>query len=307
MRVRGCSMSELDAAPTERGPDPRSSSAPFAPRLSIDEAVRHMRSRPEFADVVRDAYLGSDVFDSYRRFVESAEWREVRALLDGHIRDAVVVDLGAGTGIASRAFVDEGARHVLALEPDPSSEVGYEVIRRLVTGLPVSIASSYAEHLPLADGSADVVYMRQVLHHTRELDAAIAECARVLRPGGRLIACREHVVRDDADLQAFLAAHPVHRLAGGEHAYTLDAYEGALRRAGLSVLRTVAPWDSVINAFPAVRSQQELEELPTRWLRDRFGPIGALVARVPAVSSFVWARIRRPFPGQMYSFLARKS
>ena len=274
--------------------------------LTIDEAVRHMRSRPEYAAVVRDAYLGSDVFDSYLRFVESAEWQEVKGLLDGAIHDAVVVDLGAGTGIASRAFVETGARHVYALEPDPSNEVGYGVIRRLVTGLPVEIVSSYAEHLPLADASADIVYMRQVLHHTRDLPAAIAECARVLRPGGRLIACREHVVRSDAGLQAFLAAHPVHQLAGGENAYTLDAYESALKRAGLTVVETLATYDSVINAFPAVRSRRELEDLPKRWLRERFGRLGALLERLPIVSRFVWARIRRPFPGHMYSFLARK-
>jgi ubiquinone/menaquinone biosynthesis C-methylase UbiE len=276
------------------------------PLLTLDEAVRHMRSRPEYADVVRDAYLGADVFDSYRRFSESAEWQEVGALLDGQIRDAVVVDLGAGTGIASRAFVEAGARRVYALEPDPSSEVGSAVIRRLAAGLPIEIVSSYAEHLPLADASADIVYMRQVLHHTRDLNGAIAECARVLRPGGRLIACREHVVRDEADLQAFLASHPVHHLAGGGNAYTLEAYEGALRRAGLAGIQTFAPWDSVINAFPAVRSRQELQALPSRWLAERFGRIGTLVARLPIVSDVVWSRIRRPFPGQMYSFLAHK-
>jgi len=274
--------------------------------LTIDEAVRHMRSRPEYEDVVRDSYLGSDVDDSYRRFVGSAEWDEVKQLLGDAIRDAVVVDLGAGTGIASRAFVETGARQVFALEPDPSDEVGYRVIRRLTAGMPVEIVSSYGERIPIADASADIVYARQVLHHTRDLDAAAAECSRVLRPGGYFIACREHVVRNEAELQVFLAAHPVHQLAGGENAYTLTAYEGALRRGGLTVLETLAPWDSVINAFPAVRSRRELEDLPRRLLRDRFGPLGALAARLPFVSSIVWARIRRPSPGQMYSFLARK-
>ncbi|HKH93426.1 MAG TPA: class I SAM-dependent methyltransferase [Gemmatimonadaceae bacterium] len=275
--------------------------------LTLDEAVRHMRSRPEYRDVVRDAYLGPDVDDSFRRFAGSAEWEEVKTLLGDAIEDAVVVDLGAGTGIASRAFIEAGARRVYALEPDPSDEVGYRVIRRLTTGMPVEIVSSYGEHIPFSGGSADIVYARQVLHHTRDLDAAVAECARVLRPGGYFIACREHVVRNDAELQAFLAGHPVHQLAGGENAYALPAYEGALRRAGLTIVKTLAPWDSVINAFPVVRSRRELEDLPKRRLNDRFGPLGALAARLPFVSDMLWARIRRPAPGQMYSFLARKS
>jgi SAM-dependent methyltransferase len=265
-----------------------------------------MRSRPEFQDIVRDAYLGADVDDSYRRFAGSAEWEEVRSRVGDAIRDAVVVDLGAGTGIASRAFVEAGARQVYALEPDPSDEVGYRVIRRLTAGMPVSIVSSYGERIPIADATVDIVYARQVLHHTRDLDAAVAECARVLRPGGWFVACREHVVRDDAELQTFLAAHPVHQLAGGVNAYTLAEYDGALRRAGLTILATLAPWDSVINAFPAVRSRRELEELPRSRLAARFGPLGSLAARLPFVAYMMWARIRRPFPGQMYSFFARK-
>jgi SAM-dependent methyltransferase len=275
--------------------------------LTLDQAVRHMRSRPQYRDVVRDAYLGSNVEDSYLRFVTSAEWSEVKTQLGDAIRNSVVVDLGAGTGLASRAFIDAGAQRVYALEPDPSEEVGYGVIRRLTTGLPVAIVSSYGEHLPFADGSVDLVYARQVLHHTRDLDAAVAECARVLRSGGSFIACREHVVRDATELRAFLAAHPVHQLAGGENAYTLEAYESALRAAGLTILKTLAPWDSVINAYPVVRSRQELEELPKRRLADRFGRLGALAARLPFVSHIMWSRIRRPAPGQMYSFFARKS
>lgn len=277
------------------------------PRLTVDDAVRLMRERPEYADVVRDAYLGRDVEDSYRRFASSAEFRELGGLLADAIRDSVVVDLGAGIGIASRAFLDAGARHVYALEPDPSDEVGQGAIRRLTASPKVDIVSSYAERIPLASGSVDIVYARQVLHHTRDLDAAVAECARVLRPGGYFVACREHVVADDAELAAFLASHPVHQLVGGEHAYTLEQYTTAIERAGLTVLHTLAPWDSVINAFPIARSAQELRNLPRRLLTSRFGPLGGLAARIPFVANRLWARIRRSSPGQMYSFVTRKA
>lgn len=282
-------------------------SAAEKPMLSIDEAVRLMRERPEYADVVRDAYLGRDVEHSYRRFVSSAEFHEVRSRLGYAIPGAIVVDLGAGTGIASRAFLDAGARHVYALEPDPSEEVGQGAIRRLAGSLNVDIVSSYAERIPLASGSVDIVYARQVLHHTRNLDAAVAECARVLRPGGYFIACREHVVADDAELAAFLALHPVHQLAGGENAYTLEQYTMAIHRAGLTMLHALAPWESVINAFPMVRSTKELAELPRRYLSARFGPLGRVAARIPFVANRFWTRIRRSSPGQMYSFVARKT
>lgn len=70
--------------------------------------------------------------------------------------------------------------------------------------------------VPLVDSSIDIVYARQVLHHAAELERLMSEVARVLRPGGVLMACREHVVDSESQKQAFLNSHPVHRLAGGE-------------------------------------------------------------------------------------------
>ena len=281
-------------------------SAGDKPMLSIDEAVRFMRQRPEFAAVVRDAYLGRDVEQSYRRFLASAEFHEVRSLIGPAMGGALVVDVGAGTGIASRAFLASGARHVFALEPDPSDEVGQGAIRRLGCALSIDIVSAYAEQIPIASGAVDVVYARQVLHHTRNLEAAVAECARLLRPGGYFLACREHVVASGEELADFLSHHPVHQLAGGENAYTLEESTTAIRRAGLEALRSLAPWDSVINAYPMVRSTQELDELPQRYLFDRFGALGGAAARIPLVRKSFWTRLRRSSPGQMYSFVARK-
>ena len=274
--------------------------------MRLDDAVRRLRGEPAFADLVRDAYLGRDVADSARRFAASGEFAEVRALLGAALRGAVVADLGAGTGIASHAFLAHGAARAVALEPDPSDEVGQGAIRRLPRGEAIEIVAAYAERLPLADASMDVVYARQVLHHTRDLGAALRECARILRPGGILLACREHVVHDDAELGRFLADHPVHRLAGGENAYSLGQYEGAIAGAGLLLERTFRTWESVINAFPVVRSGTELRELPRTRLRARLGPLGAAAARVPAVDSLVRRRLERASPGRMYSFLARK-
>ena len=274
--------------------------------MSLDDAVRFMRSQPKYAGVVRDAYLGRDVVDSARRFAASAEFAEVRRLLDGSVHGATVVDLGAGTAIAAHAFLEAGARRAIAVEPDPSDEVGQGAIRRLPRGAAIEIVAAYAERLPLADASADVVYARQVLHHTRDLPAALRECARVLRPGGVFIACREHVVDDDAQLQAFLARHAMHQLAGGENAYSLDAYVAAIRGAGLLLDHVLARWDSVINAFPLVRSQEELPVFARAALRNRFGRVGAAMSLVPGVVPVVRRMLSRPTPGRMYSFVARR-
>jgi len=290
-------------------PDARSTPLPVEPRratMTLDEAVRYMRSLPAYADLVRHAYLGPDVLDSAQRFERSGEFEEVRRLLGGAIDGAVVLDVGAGTGIASRAFARSGARVVCALEPDPSDEVGQGAIRRLVDGLRIEIVACFAENIPLETGTADVVYARQVLHHIRNLPAALREFARVLRPGGVLLACREHVVDDDAQLAAFLDSHPMHQLAGGENAYPLTAYTDAIREAGLVLDRRIAPWESVINAFPSVTTQAELEDYARAQLVRRLGRLGTIAYAAPGVRHAVWSRIARPVPGRLYSFLARK-
>lgn len=50
----------------------------------------------------------------------------------------------------------------------------------------VEVAQAAVEALPLPDGAADFVWCRDVLNHV-DLPNALAECARVLRPGGRML------------------------------------------------------------------------------------------------------------------------
>jgi SAM-dependent methyltransferase len=275
--------------------------------VNLDDAIRFIRTRHEYEALVRDSYLGPDVEDSARRFAASGEFAAVRQLLGDRLLGAVVLDLGAGTGIASAAFLAAGARCVFAVEPDESLEVGYGAMRRLLKGTTIHAVAAVGERLPIRDRSADVVYARQVLHHTRNLALAVDECARVLRPGGLFIACREHVVDDSQQLAKFLETHPMHQLAGGENAFTLKEYRSAIDGSGLRLERVLGPWDSVINAFPAVATDDELAQFPRLVLQRRFGAFGPRLASIPGVSRVVWRRLRRPIPGRLYSFVASRA
>lgn len=275
--------------------------------MTTEEAVLALRRDPAFADLVRDAYLGPDVAGNAERFLASGEFAAVLRLLGDRVRGAAVLDVGAGTGIASYAFARSGAREVVALEPDPSEVVGQGAIRRLPSGLSIAVATAFGEQLPFPDARFDVVYLRQVLHHARDLDALVRECARVARPGGVVLATREHVVDDEAQLQAFLSAHPVHRLAGGEHAYPLRAYLAAFRAAGLGAPAVLGPLDSVINSSPDLADEASLRTLPARALAERFGIAGRVAALVPGVQALVrWKLGRARPPGRLYSFVGRK-
>lgn len=276
-------------------------------KLTTEEAVRILRSDPAWADLVQNTYLDEDLEAASDRFAASGEWAAVLAILGSHIRGATVMDLGAGNGMASRAFVQNGARLVYAIEPDPSTEVGRGAIERACAGLPVEIRNGFGEAIPLADESIDLIYARQVLHHTTDLRQTLRECARVLRPGGRFLACREHVVDDDDQLAEFLARHPVHQLTGGEGAYSLIEYTEAITSAGLVLERVIDPWASPINTAPTAQTQGEIEDLPRRILREKLGALGTMISFLPGARAAVWWRLRRPRPGRLYSFLALKS
>lgn len=274
--------------------------------MTLDQAIHHVRNNPQYSELVRDSYFGEDVREAAVRFSTSGEFAEVLGLLNRRPGDCSVLDVGAGNGVASWAFAESGFRQVYALEPSCSAEVGQGAIVRLCAGLPIQTITAWAEQIPLDDETVDIVYARQVLHHTTDLKAAVRECARVLKTGGVLLATREHVCDDHRELEEFLRSHPIHQLAGGENAFPLSSYFGAIQAANLQMLRVLGPWDSVINAFPAVRTADELSHYHRTALEQRLGLAGTLLSFMPPVKKLAWARIKRPKPGRMYSFLAAK-
>jgi ubiquinone/menaquinone biosynthesis C-methylase UbiE len=280
-------------------------------RMNWEEAVKHLRTIPEQAGLVRDAYLDEDNIAAAKRFASSEEFREVLTILQGAVslpRPWTVLDIGSGNGIAAYAFARSGC-NVIALEPDPSEEIGTGAIRRLKNAfaLNIEILEHSAEKIFLADGVADIAYVRQALHHARDLQAVLNEIHRVLRAGGCLLACREHVVDDDKQLEAFLASHPLHQWYGGEHAHSLDMYRRCIRYAGFRLKKTLGPFETVINVAPASMDDM-LCALATRL---KFPGSRALVTclwrrkTARSICSRILAGVTRN-PGRLYSFVALK-
>ncbi|MEX3654709.1 SAM-dependent methyltransferase [Mycolicibacterium fortuitum] len=111
-----------------------------------------------------------------------------------------VVDVGCGPGTAARVAARRAAR---VTGVDPSSTMLR--IARLVTPkrAPVTWSDGTAETLPVADGSATVLWALATVHHWQDVDEAVAEARRVLAPGGRLIA----IERQSPDGATGLASH----------------------------------------------------------------------------------------------------
>lgn len=275
-------------------------------KVSVEEAVRILRNDPNYAPMLFDAYLDEDREAAVSRFACSREFESVLAILRKYLSGGLLLDLGAGRGIASDAFAQHGFA-VVALEPDEGRELGAGAIRSGIgSDSSVSVVAGVGESLPFKDSVFDVIYLRQVLHHFANLELGLSEIARVLKPGGVMAATREHVVDDDEQLQQFLDSHPIHVLAGGEGAFSLPRYINSIRSAGLQELNVIGPWESVINAFPAVEDDSSLATYPRHLLEKRFGSIGSLLGKAKLVQAILWKRLNRPVAGRMYSFVAQK-
>ena len=96
-----------------------------------------------------------------------------------------IADIAAGTGKLTRTLA-QLAGTLVAVEPDPSLR---EVIQRVLPE--VGVFAGTAEELPLASESADVVTAGQAFHWF-DVERGLTEIARVLRPGGVVIAAWNH-------------------------------------------------------------------------------------------------------------------
>jgi SAM-dependent methyltransferase len=273
-----------------------------------EDAVVCLRNQPDKRQLVLDAFYDDPLIDAAERYFASAEWQAVSKFL-AH-RTGKALDVGAGRGIASYALAQSGFT-VTALEPDPSSVVGAAAIRGLAAeaSLPIEVVEEFSERLTFADGAFDVVFARAVLHHLRDLDGACQEMFRVLRPGGMLIAAREHVISKESDLGVFLDQHPLHHLYGGEHAYLLDRYVGALGAAGFAEIEVLAPLKSPINLFPYTIETLRAAVVERLTAKIPVKPVwrAALASRSVFTSLL---SVAEPFdhrPGRLYSFVCRKA
>ncbi|MEP0870511.1 class I SAM-dependent methyltransferase [Trichocoleus desertorum AS-A10] len=275
--------------------------------LTWEEAVRWLRRQPDQQALVQHCYYDDPLQSAAERFSNSQEWQALAQLLKAHIPGSVL-DLGAGRGISSYAFAKAGCS-VIALEPDSSNLVGVGAIQSLIQSsrLPIQIVQNYGETLPFDDNTFDIVYGRAVLHHAKALNQLCQESARVLKPGGVFIATREHVLSKKSDLQQFLAAHPLHFLYGGEDAYLLREYKAAVKAAGLKLLRTMGPLESVINYSPMTTAEFQVQIAAT--LSRLVGSsLGQRLAQQYSVQKAYgrYQSLRSHTPGRLYSFLAVK-
>ena len=263
---------------------------------SWEEAVIWLRSQPEQAELVRSCFYDDPLIDAAKRYFESSEWQAVRAFLPKSAKRAL--DLGAGRGISSYAFARDGWQ-IDALEPNSGNLVGAGAIRSLAkeANLNIRVEQTWGEKLPYANATFDVVHGRQVLHHAHDLKQLCSEATRVLKAGGVFIATREHVLSREEDLPIFLNNHPLHKLYGGEHAFTLQQYIDAISHSGIKLTRVLNPFQTEINLYP-----ETIKGLKKRLAKK----IGLPFLHVPDFVLGALGAISNA-PGRLYTFVGIKN
>ncbi|NMA78902.1 MAG: demethylmenaquinone methyltransferase [Actinomycetales bacterium] len=134
--------------------------------------------------------------------------------------DDCVLDLAAGTGTSTTAIARAGARVIAA---DFSLGMMAEGRRR---GAPVPFVGADAQHLPFATDSFDAAVISFGLRNVHQPRKALAEMARVVRPGGRVVVC-EFSTPTWAPFRTVYEKYLLRALpaVAGKLATTVDAYE----------------------------------------------------------------------------------
>ncbi|HEY5832901.1 class I SAM-dependent methyltransferase [Streptomyces sp.] len=151
--------------------------------------------------------------------------RAILALVPDRAR--TLLDVGCGTGLVTERLVRPGLR-VFGLDAAPG------MLRAASERMGPALVLGDCRQLPFADASLDAVSAVWLLHLLPNAATVVAECARVLRPGGLFVTTVDKDTCHDmhSDVDELLAPYRVHRAYDRASRIMAVASEHRLRRAG---------------------------------------------------------------------------
>ena len=241
--------------------------------VAIDQWNKTEPDHWAVADAARLAAVRADRAASAAQWFEghADEWDAIRSL---HIAESEVeaamaqvlgtengggslgslIDIGTGTGRMLELF---GDRADSALGIDRSSEMLRLARAKLHDRANTELRQADLYALPMADGAADVAILHHVLHFAQQPGAAIAEAARVLGPGGRLLIV-DFAPHDREDLRT----RDAHTRLG----FADDQIAGWFGNAGLALARTetLKGGELTVTLWLGRKSGASLREVPLK-------------------------------------------
>jgi ubiquinone/menaquinone biosynthesis C-methylase UbiE len=175
---------------------------------------------------------------SAERYVESAtlaEGAELERMLElaGLTGSERVLDVATGGGHTALAFAPHASEVVASdLTPAMLAAAARHLARKGTSNVRFEVAD--AESLPFDDAEFDVVTARFAPHHFPQPRAFVAESARVLRPGGRLIIF-DNMAPEDDELDAFVNRLESWRDPSHVRSHRSAEWQSMLKAAGLDI------------------------------------------------------------------------
>lgn len=158
----------------------------------------------------------------------------------------LVLEVAVGTGVIAAALRDQGYD---VIGVDLSAGMLAHAARRLGPG---RVARADARALPLATSTVDGVVFVHALHVIGDVAGALAEAARVLRPGGRLVALHSPWQREPNDIQDALA--PLVAVKQARAPDTPPAVDAAAAAAGLRLVTRTTTTPARFTVSPAAEA-----------------------------------------------------
>jgi ubiquinone/menaquinone biosynthesis C-methylase UbiE len=157
-----------------------------------------MTKEPNHLEKIRKRFTATaEVFAESARTMRAEEGERLAELATAGLArasEALVIDVACGPGTFTRPFAPRVRRAVgVDLTPAMIEKARAEAARAGLANMELVTGDAYA--LPFADGVAGVVACGYAFHHMTEPARALAEMARVLRPGGR-VAIADLIVRE---------------------------------------------------------------------------------------------------------------
>ena len=160
-------------------------------REELKERVRVFWQAHPCGTKFSDAEIGTpEFFARVEAHRYEKEWHIPAAADFQNTRGLRVLEIGCGMGTDGAQFAKAGAIYTGIDLTDAAVELARK--RFQVSGLKGEFHVADAEGLDFPEASFDLVYSHGVLHHTPDIEAAVREIHRVLKPGGRAMVMLYH-------------------------------------------------------------------------------------------------------------------
>lgn len=207
-------------------------------------------------ELVYLCYKTPNYKENAQRFHASEEFTEalevLKSLRKQPDKSVELLDFGCGNGVAAYSFARAGYS-VTALDSSIGELAGINAAKKLV-GLDnayFDIVHAVGENgIDFEDNTFDVVWLREVFHHIKDLEGFLKEIKRILKKDGIVCCIRDHVIWNEEQRKDFFESHPFYHITKDEGCYYLHEYTNAFRNVDLKLELVLDPCSSVINWYP---------------------------------------------------------